>query len=74
MRTRITFNELKRRAATINAAHNLGAGDIGAIQIYRDIYGYAVDRRINADGGVRRLFGGGETPKACAAYLDGLAE
>lgn len=64
--TRITFNELKRRAATINAAHNLGTGDIGAIQIYRDICGYAVDRRINA--------GGGETPKACAAYLDGLAE
>ena len=34
--TRITFNELKRRAAAINAAHNVGAKDIGAIQIYRD--------------------------------------
>ena len=74
MRTRITFNELKRRATAINAAHNLSATDIGATQIYHDTYGYAVDRRTNAGGGVRRLFGGGETPKACAAYLDGLAE
>ena len=66
---RITFKKLKARVSEINAERGVKNGTIGALQMYGDICGYAVDLIVNEAHGVHRLYGMG-TPKECMRYLN----
>ena len=67
---RITEKQLEIRIAEINQAKGLERHDIGALKLYHDICGYAIDKISSAGGGVNRLYGGGETAKNCMWYLN----
>lgn len=67
---RITEKQLEIRIAEINQIKGLERYDIGALKLYHDICGYAIDKICNAGGGVTRLYGGGETAKNCMWYLN----
>ena len=66
---RITFKKLKARVDEINAERGVKNGAVGALQMYGDICGYAVDLIVNEAHGVSRLYGM-STPKECMAYLN----
>lgn len=66
---RIAFKKLKARVAEINAERGIKNGAVGALQVYGDICGYAVDLIVNEAHGVSRLYGMG-TLKECMAYLN----
>lgn len=66
---RITFKKLKARVTEINAERGVKNGTVGALQMYGDICGYAVDLIVNEAHGVSRLYGM-NTPKECMKYLN----
>ena len=66
---RVTFKALKKRASEINMERGVEDGTVGALQVYGDICGYAIDLIISTSHAVHRLYGI-DTPKECMRYLN----
>lgn len=74
---RISINDLKELVSNINSSRGFDVVEyntVGAIRLYQDGIGYAVDEIMNIHGGVKRLAGGGLTKSEAYYYLLGLDE
>jgi len=72
---RIAINDLKELVSSINSSRGFDVVEyntIGAIHLYKDGIGYAVDEIMNTSGGNKRLAGGGLTKSEAYYYLKGL--
>lgn len=70
-----SINEVRSLVKRINEGRGFQEVDyntVGAIQLYQDICGIAVDEIMNEHGGVRRLEGGGLTKSEAYMFLAGL--
>ena len=72
---RVTAKDVQNLVNKINRLkgfENVSYNTIGALQLYRDGIGFAVDVIMNSSGGVKRIIGGGLTTKESYYYLHGL--
>ena len=69
---RISITDVKGLVKSINkprAFENVPYNPIGALHLYQDGIGIAIDEIMNSGGGVKRLAGGGLTKSEAYYYL-----
>ena len=72
---RISINDVRGLVNSINKSRGfdkVSYNTIGALHLYQDGIGIAIDEIMNESGGVRRLAGGGLTKSEAYYYLIGL--
>ena len=70
-----SINDIRNLVKKINEKRGfteVNYNTIGAIRLYQDICGIAIDEVMNDGGGVRRLEGGGLTKNEAYMFLSGL--
>ena len=71
-----SISAIRTMIANENARRGFDApnhGTVGALRLYKDGCGYALDEICNTGGGVRRIYGGGATKAEIGAYLAGIS-
>ena len=72
---RVTTKDVQSLVSKINRLkgfENVSYNTIGALHLYNDGIGFAIDMIMNSGGGVKRIIGGGLTTKEVYCYLHGL--
>ena len=72
---RISISDVRGLVNNINKSRgfeNVSYNTIGALHLYHDGIGFAIDEIMNESGGVKRLAGGGLTKSEAYYYLVGL--
>ena len=72
---KVSINDVRRLVNEINAKNGFDKVDgktVGALHLYSDGLGLAIDKIMNESGGVRRLAGGGLTKSEAYYYLVGI--
>lgn len=72
---RISINDVRFLVNNINKSRGfetVSYNTIGALHLYHDGIGFAIDEIMNESGGVNRLAGGGLTKSEAYYYLVGL--
>ena len=71
----ITSNDVRNLIKKVNKARGFEEvqwNTVGAIHLYKDICGFAIDEVMNESGGTTHLVGGGLTKSEAYYYLLGL--
>ena len=72
---KVSINDVRRLVNEINAKNGFDKVDgktVGALHLYSDGLGLAIDKIMNESGGVRRLAGGGLAKSEAYYYLVGV--
>lgn len=67
-------HEVAKQINTLRGFENVSYNTIGALHVYKDVCGIAIDMIMNSSGGVKRIAGGGLTKKEAYFYLKDLLD